>query len=260
MKKFALKLNSKNVTNMLYPLLGIGLFVLIWFIVSTIVGVEMILPTPIQSLTKLFSLIGAKEFWLAVASTIGRALYGFAVSFALALLLAILSYIVKPIEKVLNPIIVVLRAVPTMSIILLALIWMKSATAPILIAFLILFPQLYASFLSALNGINRELIDMSKVFKVPVYKRIIGLYIPEALPSTLDAMRANVSLSVKVTIAGEVLAQTYNSMGVSMQISKMYLDTGELLAWTIMAIVLSYLLEGVFALIKYFVTRGKYEN
>ena len=257
MKKLLLKLKSLNLTNLLYPILGVGLFVLIWFIASKVVDVEMILPTPIQSLKRLFVLLGKEDFWLAVSSTLGRSLYAFAIAVLCAIVFAIIGYVIPQFAKVISPIIVILRSVPTMSIILLALIWLDSNSAPILIAFLILFPQLYASFLSSLNGISLELIDMSKAYKVPVWKRIVGLYVPEILPTSLDAMKANVSLGVKVTIAGEVLAQTFSSMGVNMQISKMYFDTAELLGWTIMAITLSYALEGVFSLIKLFAVRVK---
>ena len=257
MKELVQKVKKLNLTNALYPIIGVGLFVLIWFIVAKIIGVEMILPTPIEAMERLFALLGTSDFWLAVSGTLGRALYSFVLSSVFAIILAVVSYVLPVVAKTLSPIVVILRSVPTMSIILLALIWLDSKSAPILIAFLILFPQLYASFLSALNGVSEELIDMSKAYKVPVFKRIMGLYIPEILPSSLDAMKSSVSFGVKITIAGEVLAQTFNSMGVSMQISKSYFDTAELLGWTIMAILLSYGLEGVFSLIKYFAVRRK---
>ena len=257
MKELAQKFKKLNLTNLLYPTIGVGLFVLIWFIVAEVIGVEMILPTPVESIKRLFMLLGTNDFWLAVAGTLGRALYSFTLSTALAILLAVISYLLPVFAKILSPIVIILRSVPTMSIILLALIWLDSKSAPVLIAFLILFPQLYSSFLSALNAVKEELIDMSKASKVPVFKRVIGLYVPEILPSSIDAMKSSVSFGVKITIAGEVLAQTFNSMGVSMQISKLYFDTAELLGWTIMAIVLSYALEGVFSLIKYFVVRRK---
>ena len=243
--------------SLVYPLIGVGFFLLVWYIASVIVGVEMILPTPAQAIARLFTLLKQSTFWLAVLNTVGRAVLSFVLSFVLALVLSIVSYLVPVVAKMLNPIVVILRAVPTMSIILLALIWLDSSTAPILIAFLILFPHLYASLLSSLNGIDKELIDVSEAFKVPVNKRILGLYFPSVLPSALDAMKANISLGIKVTIAGEVLAQTALSMGVFMQISKMYFDTAELLGWTLMAIIVSYLFEGLFELIKMFAVRWK---
>lgn len=230
---------------------------LVWYIVSVIVGVEMILPSPASAIERLFELMKTGEFWVAVGNTISRALISFILSFVLAVILSVISYIAPIFVKILNPIVVILRAVPTMSIILLALIWLDSKTAPMLIAFLILFPHLYASLFSSLNGINRELIEVSKAFKVPLGRQIVGLYLPSILPSTLDAMKANLSLGVKVTIAGEVLAQTALSMGICMQISKIYFDTAELLGWTIMAIVISYVFEGCFELIKRLSVRWK---
>ncbi len=243
--------------NVVYPLIGVGSFLLAWFIVSKIVNAEMVLPTPDETIERFLYLVSTSSFWVAVANTLTRTLVSFALSVILAIIFAVASYVLPQVGKILNPIIVILRAVPTMSIILLALIWMSPKTAPLLIAFLILFPQLYASFLSALNAVDVELIEMSKAFKVPLKNRLFGLYIPSVLSSSLDAMRANVSLGVKVTIAGEVLAQTAKSMGIYMQISKMYFDTAELLGWTLMAIVLSYLLEGIFSAIKYFAVRWK---
>lgn len=257
MKKILLMLKNKNIANLLYPLIGVGLFVLVWYIASKVVGIEMILPSPQQSVKSLINLFGKQDFWLAVGNTLGRSLYAFIISVLFAIVLAIIGYVLPIFAKIISPLVVLLRSVPTMSIILLALIWLDASSAPVLITFLILFPQLYSSFLSSLNGINVELIDMSKAYKVPLYKRIIGLYVPEVLPTSLDAMKSNVSLGVKVTIAGEVLAQTFASMGVNMQISKMYLDTAELLGWTIVAVLLSYALEGVFTLIKFSVVRGR---
>lgn len=252
-----LKKKLSKYLNVVYPLIGVGLFLLAWFIASKIVNAEIVLPTPGEAIERFIYLLSTDIFWLAVANTLGRTLISFVLSLTLAIIFSVASYVVPQVGKILNPIVVVLRSVPTMSIILLALIWMSPKTAPLLIAFLILFPQLYASFLSSLNGVDLELIEMSKAFKVPLKNRIFGLYIPSVLPSSLDAMRANVSLGVKVTIAGEVLAQTSKSMGIYMQISKMYFDTAELLGWTVMAIILSYLLEGAFSLIKYFVVRCK---
>lgn len=257
MKNNDLKKKFNKYMNVVYPVLGVSLFLLVWYVVSLIVGVEMILPSPSEAISKFFTLFITTEFWTAVGNTLLRTLISFVISVVTAIIMAVVSYLVPQVGKILNPIVVILRSVPTMSIILLALIWMSSNTAPILIAFLILFPQLYSSILSALNEVREELIDVSKAFKVPLKVRIFKLYFPLVLPTTLDAMRSNISLGVKVTIAGEVLAQTALSMGIYMQISKTYFDTAELLGWTVMAILLSYALEGCFILLKTFTVRWK---
>ena len=126
-----------------------------------------------------------------------------------------------------------------------------------LIAGLIVFPLLYANFYSALDGISPELVNMSKLYKVPFTTRLFKMYIPSILPAMLAGVKSSVSLNLKVTIASEVIAQTRVSMGRFMQISRVYLDTAELLAWTAAAIILSYLLEWSVELIKKAVVRWR---
>lgn len=240
----------KKALNALYPILGVGIFVLIWHIAAVKTDMEMILPTPSRTIEELGLLFGQGSFWLAVGETSLRAFIGFAIAFLVAAIFAIAAYIVPAIGKIFYPVVSIARAVPTMSVILLALIWLSSKTAPLFIAFLLVFPVLYSSFCSALAGIDKKTIDMSKVFEVPIFRRILDLYIPSVAPSAFDAMASGLSLAIKVTIAGEVLAQTSPSMGLNMQISKAYLDTASLLAWTFMAVLIAYLSELIVKIIK----------
>lgn len=241
---------AKKALEFIYPVIGVGIFVLVWYLIALKIDIDMILPTPARMFEELASLLTQKVFWIAVRDTFLRALSGFGIAFLVATLLAILAYLLPPIGKIFSPVVTIARAVPTMSIILLALIWLSSKTAPLLIAFLLVFPVLYSSFASALSGIDGKLIDMSKVFGIPLYKRIFSLYIPSVAPMALDAMTSGISLAIKVTIAGEVLAQTSASMGLQMQNSRAYLDTASLLAWTFVAVAIGYLSECVVRLIK----------
>ena len=123
MKEFINKLSKFK--NFLYPIIGVGFFLLAWFIASKTIGVEMILPSPIASLQKLFELFVESEFWNAVGNTVGRAIFAFLLSTLLAIVFSIVGYVVPQFAKILSPIIIILRSIPTMSIILLALIWLN---------------------------------------------------------------------------------------------------------------------------------------
>lgn len=239
------------------PLIAIAAFVLLWYIAALAVNAEIILPKPSLVIKDLFLLFGKGTFWGAVGGTLMRAVISFAISLVLAACLATIGFAFKPVHKALMPIVTIVRATPTMSIILLSLIWLTSKTAPMLIGCLIIFPMLYADFYSALSNIDGGLIDMAKLYKVSGRDIVTKLYIPNTLPSFLDAVRSGISLNVKVVIAGEVIAQTRQSMGMLMQISRTMLDTASLLAWTIAAIVISYLLEVLVAIIKKYAVRWR---
>ncbi|HHT83396.1 MAG: ABC transporter permease [Christensenellales bacterium] len=247
----------KNYLNLLYPLIALAVFFAVWLIAAEIIKIEVILPHPAQAFKQLLLLVKTMDFWTAIGHTLLRTFISFFISMSLALLLAALSSLFKPVYFLLSPLVIISRAVPTMSVILLSLIWFTSDITPMFIAFLIVFPMLYAGFYSAINNIDKDLIEMSKLYKVS--KRIIvtKFYIPYIMPSFFDSVRSAISLNVKLIIAAEVLSQTRHSMGVMMQISKQYLDTASLIAWTIAAIVLSYLLEIAVAVLKKLCVRWK---
>lgn len=238
-----------------FPVLGLGIFLLLWFVMSKIINLELILPTPYNTIKSLFFLLNHNEFWVAVSNTLANSLISYCYSLLAAFLLAILGHIIFYVQKILNPIISILRSIPTMAIILLLLIWFNSKIAPMIISALVVFPLLYSSFNNALKQVSIELIDMSNYYNVPKFRQITYLYIPSMMPTTLSAIQSTISLNLKVLIAAEVLAATKDSIGRMMQTAKLYLDTAELIAWTVVAIVLGALLESIIAFIKYIVVR-----
>lgn len=247
----------KLLKNIVYPFIGLAIFFLSWLILSKIINLDLVLPSPSTAFTNLIILFREQFFWLAVGNTLFRTIISFSISFFLAIILAVVGYIIKPISKISLPLILILRSIPTMSIILLSIIWFNSKIAPIFISSIIVFPILYSSFESALNEVDIGLIQMSNFFQIPIKKQIFKLYIPSIAPSGLSAIQSGLSFNVKLIIAAEVLASTTLSMGRYMQVSKIYLNTAELFAWTIMAIALSYFLELLISFIKKIVIRWK---
>ncbi len=142
-----------------------------------------------------------------------------------------------------------------MAIILVVVLWLGSRTAPVIIAFLITFPLLYANFLAGFDAIDGKLLEMAKIYKVRKRDVIKDLFLPSIAPFAFDGMKSAISLSLKVTIASEVMAQTIDSLGLYMQTARVNLETADLIACTIVAIVLSYALELVVSLIKKLVVR-----
>lgn len=251
------KAKLKSIIVRFSPLITVGVFILIWYIAAIAVDIELILPRPALVFKELLALISGKTFWTAVGGTLSRSFTGFAISFALAMILAVAGFAIKPIHRAFSPLVIISRAIPTMSIILLSLIWLTSQTSPILISSLIMFPMFYSDFYSALNNIDKGVIDMAKLYKVGAKDIVTRLYIPNILPSVLDSVRSGISFNVKIVIAAEVLAQTRQSMGISMQISRVMLDTASLLAWTAAAVAISYALELIVELIKRFAVKWR---
>lgn len=241
---------KRLIYNILAPIVGCLVFIAVWFGVSAAIGKSVILPSPLETLRSFFSLLGEGTFYLAIARTLGRTLMSFLIAFLLACIFAFLSIISEFFKKAFAPVTVIVRVLPTISVILLVLIWFRSAVAPYVITFIVIFPMLYTTVLNAAENVDRELIEMCDAFGVSFGKRLLNLYIPEMTPSILTGVSITLSFSVKLTIAAEVLASTQRSMGRYMSQASAYIDTPMLLAWTLAAILLGFLLEGIVLVIK----------
>ncbi len=241
--------------NILVPFVSMAAIILLWWIASIVIDETFILPSPKMAFATLVDMMGDRIFWLSVGRTLFRSLRSFVYAVATAIPLAILARLVSTAERFLDPIISVLRSIPTMAIILITVLWLSESSAPVLIAYLITFPMLYSAFLTAMKNVDYRLIEMAKAYRVPIATRLYKLYIPAVTPDYLMAMKSSISLSLKVTIASEVLAQARVSIGNSMQGAMANFNIVTLFAWTIVAIVFSYLLELVVALVRHLVVR-----
>ena len=241
---------KRLVYNILAPILGCVVFIVVWFAISAAIGKSIILPTPLDTLRSFFRLLGDGRFYTAIGKTLGRTLLSFLIAFVLASIIAFLSTISVFVKKAFAPITVIVRVLPTISVILLVLIWFKSVTAPFVITFIVIFPMLYTTVLNAAENVSPELIEMCEAYHISPIRRILCLYLPEMTPAVLTGISITLSFSVKLTVAAEVLASTQGSMGRYMAQSSAYIDTPMLLAWTLAAILLGFLLEGLVLLVK----------
>ena len=160
----------------------------------------------------------------------------------LSVIMSILSRINNFIYNLMIPIVALLKSVPTMGIVIIALIWLNNDKAPILIGFIIVFPILYEGFIGALKSIDKKLIEMARMYKVS--KKNITSMIHGILPLMPSAM----GLMLKVIIAGEVLGQPAYSIGGSMNLEKIYLNTPGVFAWIIIVMIITSIFDFIIKL------------
>ena len=252
MKK--LKINKKALeicSNIFYPLLALALVLAVWAICFKAYNNPIVLPEPGVTLKAFFTLFGEKYFWTNIGWSILRTLLCFAISFAFAVVLASLGNLWKPLNKTLAPIITILRAAPTVAIILIAYAFMANNKLAIVVGLLIAFPILYSAFFSAIENVDKDLLEMAKIYKVKPIDRIFSIYLPSVTPTLFDMSRSTISLTFKVVVAAEILTSIPKSIGVWIKYEQNIFDIEYLLAWTIASIVIAFILEGIVSLLKY---------
>lgn len=234
---------KKILLTALYPILLVGFIGTVWYIAASVAGNEFILPTPKTTIKRFFEILSDGEFYLTLSSTLGRSFLAFLISLVGGLILAILSVIFPPLKNFLSPLVSVLRALPTMAVVLLLVIWAGATTAPIYVTIMVILPTLYSGLYDAIVGVDEQLVEACKVAGGDKKAIITKIYLPLALPSASRSISGALSLSIKLTVAAEVLSLTAGSIGTMMQMSRIYFETADLMALTVVTVIVSVALE-----------------
>jgi NitT/TauT family transport system permease protein len=104
--------------------------------------------------------------------------------------------------------------------------------------------------LYGMRSFDKKLIEMGKQFAFSRKKSIKYIYWPSLKPFVNSATASGISLNMKVLIAAEVLGQPARAVGTNLFNAKAVLDTPGIFAWSVVVILLSYLIEKNIMLLK----------
>lgn len=229
----------------------------LWQLISLAVHNSILLVGPFDMIKALFSQAVTADFWKSIAFSFGKISLGFLGAFISAILLASLAYRVQFLEELLAPFMTLVTSIPVASFVILALIWIGSGMLSVFCSFLVVFPVIYVNTLAGLGSTDRQLLEMAAVFDMPVWKRIHYIYRPAVFPYLVSSCKIALGMSWKSGIAAEVIGVPDYSIGERLYMSKIYLDTANLFAWTFVIIIISALFERFFlVLLKRAVGRG----
>lgn len=246
------------IKHILLMLGGVAFLIAVWLTAYFCVGNDLLVPSFLATLKQTCLLFISPAFWLGFAGTLLRVLYAFLCSFVLAVGLAVIAYLYPAFRDVFAPVVAVLRSLPVLAVLLIIFVWTGENTAPVIVAFLSLFPILYTATLSALYGVDSDLLEMSRVYKVPVKTQVKKLYLPAVTPKLIKEGGASLAFGVKLVVSAEVLARTKHSLGAMMQNAKLYEQLPKLFALVIVVCLVGFVLESVFiSLSKRVQRRGK---
>jgi NitT/TauT family transport system permease protein len=190
-----------------------------------------------------FVILQEDSFWHNVGVTFLRVAAGLLISSFAAVVLAILSSLSRSVERFFSPFLTTVKSIPTMSIIILALVWFKSGDVPVFVSFLICFPMLYSNTLTGIMSINPTLLEFCSVHHISFRTKLLDVSIPSVLPYFRSAFLVAIGFCWKATVAAEVLSAPKHSMGYELYLTKLYLNTEELFAWTIIIVGFTMLIE-----------------
>ena len=220
-------------------------WLLIWQLAAALAGQELLLPSPLHVARKLAQLACGAEFWLTLARSILRVLAGILSAVLLGILLALLTHKSAVLRALLSPVMTLVKSTPVASFIILALVWLGRDVVPLFIAALMVLPVVWANVSAGLEGIDPQLLELTRVYRLPRRRVFRRITLPSVLPHLRAALCSALGLGWKAGIAAEVLTVPVRSIGKRIYEAKIYLETTELFAWTAAVVLLSLAIEGL---------------
>lgn len=229
-----------------FRILAVLFWVGIWQAASMWLGQEILLASPVSVLKKLSELLFTADFWQSIGFSFGRIVLGFGIAVVLGIFMGITAYRSRVAEILINPLMSVIKATPVASFIILCLIWIPSRNLSVFISFLMVLPVIYTNLLEGLGQTDRKLLQMADIFRVSRGKKVFYIYFSQVLPYFITACRLSLGMCWKAGIAAEVIGVPSGSMGEKLYNAKIYLNTPDLFAWTIVIIIISVVFEKFF--------------
>ena len=225
-----------------YILIGI-IWLVIWEVASLIVHNSILLVGPFEVLLTLVKKCTEPDFYVSVITSFLKIGLGFILGTFTGIILAVLSWRNKLTEDFLKPMMSLIKASPVASFVVLFLIWWHSNVLSVAICICVVMPQLYVSTLQGLKSADEELLQMAGVFKLHPIDIYHYIYRPALYKFWEGAVKIAAGMAWKSGIAAEVIGTPDNSIGSSLYMSKIYLDTAGVLSYTAVIILLSVLCE-----------------
>lgn len=220
-------------------------WLIVWQIFSIWIDSDILLVSPIKVLLRLSQLACTKAFWKTILFTLSRIAFGFLLAVLAGSVLAGLSSRYHRIFELMAPLMLTVKSVPVASFIILALIWFSSRNLSILISFLMVLPIIYTNVLGGIRSVDRALLEMAEVFRIPRMRVVRFIYLPQIMPFFYSACSVSLGLAWKAGVAAEVIGIPKGSVGEQMQQAKVYLDTPDLFAWTLVVVLMSLAFEKI---------------
>lgn len=221
-------------------------WIAVWHLASLAIQNDILFAGPADVARSFFQLLPTADFWLAVGWSFGKIILGFLAAFLAGILMGSLAFRFPFLKELLAPVVALIMSIPVASFVILALIWVGSGNLSVFISFLVVFPMIYVNTIAGLQSTDQGLLEMAKVFSVRLPRRVRYIYLPALMPYLASSCKVALGMSWKSGIAAEVIGVPSHTIGENLYMSKIYLATSDVFAWTIVIILVSAVFEKLF--------------
>ncbi|MBN2219258.1 MAG: ABC transporter permease [Kosmotogaceae bacterium] len=227
----------------LAPIISVGLLLLGWFIASVIVSSDLLLPGPLETMDEFLRIVSSSRGWSDIAETCSKAFLGLFIALGLALSIGFFMGIIDILYELIKPIVVILQSIPIVSWLALAIFWWGVGfSSPVYIVFLTLFPVFTINVAEGVRNVDKKLVEMAKIYKIPKSRVFAKIYLASAFPFIVSSMRVGIGIMWKSVAVAEFMVGA-SGIGRAMSDAKYSINIERVFAYTLILVVLGILTE-----------------
>ncbi len=207
------------------------IILVLWQVLS-LLGVlyEVILPAPVKVLSAFIGIVKDGSLFIDISVSIQRVLVGTFFGMLAGLGLGIIAGIVPVIERLLRPIVDVIRQISLYAWIPLIVLWfgIGETSKDIIIARGVFIP-LYINTVSGIKNIQKEYMELGKVLELRRWTFIKNIVLPSAASGIFAGVRLALSGAWTAVVAAEMLGGL-TGLGYALLHAKEFLQNDKLIA------------------------------
>ena len=165
-----------------------------------------LMPPPSRIFATLSALAASGELWTHIGATLLRVMAGFALGAVAGTIMGAVAGTSDTMRRIFDPSLQALRAVPSIAWVPLFILWLGifEASKVALIAVGVFFP-VYLGVAGAIEGIDRKLVEVGRVFRLGRLDMVRRVILPAVLPSWLISLRSGLGLGFMFVVAAEFM-------------------------------------------------------
>jgi NitT/TauT family transport system permease protein len=221
------------------------LLILVWQLGSSIASTGT-LPAPLAVMSVIGTEARSGALFVNLAVTLARVAASFVLAMALGTALGVAMGRNKSIDRLCDPLLIVLLNLPALVVIVLAYIWVGlNEAAAIGAAALNKLPNTAVTLREGTRALDESLDEMARVFNLPLGAKVRHVVLPQLAPYLAAAMRSGLSLVWKIVLVVELLGRS-NGVGFEIGIAFQLFDVTRLLAYALPFVGLMLAIETFF--------------
>ncbi len=122
------------------------------------------------------------------------------------------------------------------------ILWGIGWEAPVFIVFVTLLPIIVYNISNGVKTIDKQLLEVVKITRLPFRKAFAGIYLPSIIPFIISSVEISIGTMWKTVVAAEFLAGE-KGIGVQIAWNKYYVNTPTVFAYTFFVIGVGIALE-----------------